>query len=136
MNQTTEGIVEIKVESDIVAVRQAVREVSTALGFGATDTTRIVTAASELARNVFKYAGGGQMTWREVHRSSGHGIELRFEDKGPGIENIDQALTEGYTTGGGLGMGLPGAKKLMDELELVSKPGEGTTVTVKKWQRG
>jgi len=135
VNATGEGTVPIQAETDIVSVRQAVREVAARLGFGATDTTRIVTAASELARNIFKYAGSGSMTWREVHRGSALGIELTFEDKGPGIENLDDAMSEGYTTGGGLGMGLPGAKKLMDELDIDSKLGEGTTVIVKKWLR-
>ncbi len=135
MSSLDQRTVAIKVESDIVSVRQAVREAATKLGFGSTDTTRIVTAASELARNVFKYAGGGAMVWSEIQNGTTAGIELRFEDKGPGIMDVEEALQEGFTTGGGLGMGLPGAKRLMDDLTITSQPGQGTIVIVKKWRR-
>jgi serine/threonine-protein kinase RsbT len=129
------GELRIKTESDIVAARRAVRDAATQLGFAQTDVTRIVTAASELARNVFKYAGEGVMRWKLVERNSGTGIELEFADRGPGIQDINLAMEEGYSTGGGLGMGLPGAKRLVDELEVHSAVGEGTTVTLKKWRR-
>ena len=134
MTETLQGEVSIKTEGDIVAARRTVREVAAGAGFGVTDVTRIVTAASELARNVFKYAGEGVMHWRRVETSGRIGIELQFVDRGPGIPNIELALQEGYTTGAGLGLGLPGAKRLMDELEIQSIVGEGTTVTLKKWR--
>jgi serine/threonine-protein kinase RsbT len=118
-----------------VSARRAVREAATQLGFGVTDVTRIVTAASELARNVFKYAGQGVMRWRPLEEGRQRGIELRFEDHGPGIEDVGRALEEGYSTGGGLGMGLPGARRLMDEMEIHSAVGQGTTVTLRKWRR-
>ena len=111
------------------------REAAADLGFGVTDTTRIVTAASELARNIFRYAGQGIMYWQVLHEERGNGIELRFEDRGPGIPNVHEALREGYSSGGGLGMGLPGAKRLMDEMEIDSTVGKGTRVTVRKWCR-
>jgi serine/threonine-protein kinase RsbT len=129
------GEIAIQGESDIVAARRTVREAAARLGFGVTDVTRIVTAASELARNVYKYAGEGLMRWRYLEDGSRSGIELQFVDQGPGIEDIGRALEEGYSTGGGLGMGLPGARRLMDEMEIQSALGQGTTVTLKKWRR-
>jgi serine/threonine-protein kinase RsbT len=135
MNIAVQGEVRIDAETDIVTARRAVRELAQQAGFGPTDTTRIVTAASELARNVYKYAGQGVMHWRSMRDGSLEGIELRFEDHGPGIANVEQALTQGFTTGKGLGMGLPGAKRLMDEMEISSGAGQGTSVTVKKWLR-
>ena len=133
MSQKPDTTVPINSESDIVEVRKVVREVTRALGFGITDVTRSVTAASELARNIFRYAGSGAMEWRQLEIESNSGVELIFRDQGPGIADIEQAMESGYTTGGGLGMGLPGAKRLMDEMELDSQPGRGTTVTVRKW---
>ena len=133
MSDMHQGEVKIQEEVDIVAVRKAVREASAAGGFGVTDVTRIVTSASELARNVYAYAGFGVMRWRLLNTNGRSGIELTFEDHGPGILNLDQAMTEGYTSGGGLGMGLPGSKRLMGEMEIASEAGKGTTVTVRKW---
>lgn len=130
------GEVHIDAEIDIVTIRRTVREVTAELGFGSTDTTRIVTAASELARNVYKYADSGTMRWARIAANGRPGIELVFEDRGPGIADVDQAMVEGYTSSNGLGMGLPGAKRLMDELSVSSDPGVGTTVTVRKWMRG
>jgi serine/threonine-protein kinase RsbT len=136
MTEADQGIVSIEAEADIAAARRIVREVATKIGFGVTETVRIVTAASELGRNVHKYAGKGIMHWRWLHNSSGvNGIELCFEDQGPGIANLDDALKEGHSTGGGLGMGLPGAKRLMDQMEIRSERGAGTTVTITKWRR-
>lgn len=135
MSHPEEDELAIKTEGDIVLARRAVREASTALGFGITDTTRIVTAASELARNVFKYAGSGVMALRRLKGEGRVGIELRFVDHGPGIANIPQALEVGYSTSGGFGMGLPGAKRLMDEMDVQSAIGRGTTVTVRKWRK-
>jgi serine/threonine-protein kinase RsbT len=129
------GELHIRTESDVVAARRAVRDAAAQLGFASTEVTRLVTAASELARNVFKYAGKGVMRWKSVERNGGLGIEVRFEDRGPGIEDVSRAMEEGYSTGGGLGMGLPGAKRLVDELDIHSAVGEGTTVTLKKWRK-
>jgi serine/threonine-protein kinase RsbT len=105
------------------------------MGFGVTETTRIITAASELGRNVFKYAGKGVMHWRTLQKGDVSGVELRFEDHGPGIADLDAAMREGYSTGGSLGMGLPGAKKLMDEMDIRTSHGQGTTVVVRKWRK-
>lgn len=135
MNQEQAGAVLIQNESDIIAARKVVRLTAIALGFGLTDVTRIVTAASELARNVFRFVGSGLMRWRRLDAGDQVGIELIFEDRGPGIPDIAQAMQEGYTTGRGLGMGLPGAKRLMDEMAIQSTVGQGTTVTIRKWRR-
>ena len=133
MNVELEKIVLIESEFHIVTVRKTVREVTSKLGFGMTDVTRIVTAASELARNVFRYAGSGCMKWNTINEQGNTGIELTFEDQGPGIADVVQALEDGYTTSNGLGLGLPGTKRLMDELEIKSEEGKGTTVTIRKW---
>ncbi|MEW6750095.1 MAG: anti-sigma regulatory factor [Candidatus Latescibacterota bacterium] len=130
------GEVAIATELDIVAVRRCVRHVAVGLGFGATDTTRILTAASELARNVYQYAGGGVMGWRALADGGRAGIELVFTDHGPGIPDVAEALTPGYSTSRGLGLGLPGARRLMGEMEIASRPSQGTTVTVRKWLGG
>ena len=127
--------ISIRSESDIVTTRRAVRAVAQALGFGITDVTRIVTATSELARNVVLYAGSGVIRWRELVRSGSVGVELTLEDNGPGIASIEQVMQEGYTTSGGLGLGLPGTKRLMDEFEIDSEVGKGTRITVRKWHR-
>jgi len=134
MNSVDQKEVSIKSEGDIVAARRTVRDAAIQAGFGMTDVTRIVTAASELARNVFKYAGEGVMTWRPLEEPGRAGIELRFIDQGPGIADVQLALQEGYSTGAGLGLGLPGAKRLMDEIDIQSAPGRGTTITLKKWR--
>ncbi len=127
--------VALRTETDIVAVRKSVREAATKLGFGITDVTRIITAASELARNAFLYAGSGVVRCRVLNRSGKVGLELVFEDHGPGIADVDQAMQPGYTTGGGLGFGLPGSKRLMDEMEIESEAGKGTKITVTKWRK-
>jgi len=134
MSIKSEGELDIRNEGDIVATRHTVRELAVGLGFGITDVTRIVTAASELARNVYKYGGGGIVRWRRVDCDVRSGIELQFIDQGPGIADIAKALEVGYSTGRGLGLGLPAAKRLMDELEIHSQPGQGTCVTLKKWR--
>ena len=127
------GELPINAEIDIVTVRKAVREAASGIGFGVTDTTRIVTAASELARNVFLYAGSGEMQWQVLNSDGNTGLELVFEDRGPGIVDIAQALQPGYTTSNGLGMGLPGSRRLMGEMEIESEASKGTTVIVRKW---
>ncbi len=126
--------VAITEENDIVLARRHVREIATSIGFGLTDTTRIVTAASELARNLFKYAGSGKMSIKDLKEKGLAGIELSFTDNGPGISNISQAMEEGFSTSGGLGMGLPGTKRLMDEMNISSEYGNGTTIVIKKWK--
>jgi serine/threonine-protein kinase RsbT len=125
--------VAIRAESDIVMVRKVARDAAEAVGFDSTDVTRIVTAASELARNVFNYAGSGIMRWHRLNAGGAPGIELKFKDNGPGIADIGQAMEAGYSTSGGLGLGLPGVKRLMDEMEIKSQVGKGTVVKVRKW---
>ena len=134
MNDPAQKELRIAAEHDIVSARNQARQAAVALGFGLTDVTRIVTAVSELARNAFRYAGGGTMRWQKLDVDGKAGIELIFEDTGPGIPDIERAMQEGYTTSGGLGLGLPGTKRLMDELEIRSKVGKGTVVTVRKWR--
>jgi serine/threonine-protein kinase RsbT len=135
MSSPTSGEVGIKTEGDIVVTRRTLREAAVHLGFAQTDVARIVTAGSELARNVYKYAREGVMRWHIVRNNDRVAIEVQFLDRGPGIKDIDLALQEGYSTGGGMGMGLPGVKRLVDELEIASVVGEGTTVTLRKWRR-
>lgn len=124
----------IKLQSDIVLVRQVVREWAIGLKFGLVDQTKIVTAASELARNTFDYGKGGSMKIESLEDGLKKGLRLTFEDQGPGIADMELALTDGYTTGGGLGMGLTGSKRLVSEFDIKSKVGEGTTVTITKWK--
>ncbi len=127
--------VPVRAESDIVLARLAVREAASTLGFGPTDTTRIVTAASELARNIRKYAGSGVVRMRALKTAERVGIEIEFEDQGPGIADLDQAMAEGFSTSGGYGMGLPGARRLMDEMSIQSELGAGTRISLKKWRQ-
>jgi serine/threonine-protein kinase RsbT len=125
-------------EDDIVAARRQAREIAKALGFGAVDQSRIATAVSELARNVTRYATDGRGDARIFAlppSARGRGIEVVVRDSGPGIADIERAMEAGYTSGGGLGMGLPGTRRLMAEMEIVSAPGAGTVVTVRKWHR-
>jgi serine/threonine-protein kinase RsbT len=133
MNEPHQSEFRITSENDIVMARKVVREASTALGFGLTDVTRIVTAASELTRNIYHYAKSGIMHWRSLNQGVRVGLELTFEDNGPGIADIEKAMEPGYSTGKGLGMGLPGSKRLMDEMTIESTVGKGTTVVVRKW---
>lgn len=130
------GKINIIRESDIIAARQLARQTASALGFKITDVTRIVTAVSELARNIIKYADSGAMHWKIVMNGSSKGIEFVFSDKGNGIPDIEKAMEVGFSTEKGLGMGLPGAKKLTDEMEIESETGKGTIVTIRKWLRG
>ena len=123
----------VKSEPDVVAVRRRVREVSTDLGFSLVDQTKLVTAASELARNTIIYGGGGTMSV-EALNGPRRGLRLTFEDKGPGIPDIDLALRDGFTTGSGLGLGLGGAKRLVNDFEISSRAGEGTKVTITRWK--
>ena len=120
-------------EPDVVAVRRRVREASARLGFSLVDQTKVVTAASELARNTVIYGGGGTMQM-EMLNGPRNGLRLTFEDKGPGIADINLALRDGFTTGSGLGLGLGGAKRLVSDFEISSRPGEGTRVTITRWK--
>jgi serine/threonine-protein kinase RsbT len=120
-------------ETDVVTVRRRVREVASQLGFSLIDRTKLVTAASELARNNLIYGGGGDMLV-EVLNGPRSGLRLSFRDKGPGISDIELAMRDGFTTGSGLGLGLGGAKRLVSEFDIWSKPGEGTRITVTKWK--
>jgi serine/threonine-protein kinase RsbT len=119
---------------DVVSIRQVVRQRAIELGFNLVDQTKIVTAASELARNTVQYGGGGLVTIEEVERPGRRGLRLVFEDKGPGIADVQVALRDGYTTGGGLGLGLGGARRLANEFEIESQPGRGTVVTYVRWR--
>jgi serine/threonine-protein kinase RsbT len=119
---------------DVVAVRQAVRQRAVDLGFNLVDQTKIVTAASELARNTLQYGGGGTLRIEEVIEGTRRGLRLVFEDNGPGIPNIELAMKDGYTTGNGLGLGLSGAKRLSNQFEIHSRPGEGTRVAIVRWR--
>jgi serine/threonine-protein kinase RsbT len=126
--------VSINSDQDIVAARQKGRTLAAALGFSSGDATLIATAISELARNIVTYAKAGEIQIKEVNGSTRQGIQLVAHDEGPGIPDIPQALRDGFSTSGSLGLGLPGVKRLMDEFEIVSGETLGTTVTVKKWK--
>ncbi len=125
---------EIRVSDDIVRVRQAVRQKSVSMGFGLVDQTKVVTASSELARNTLDYGGGGKVLLEIVENGARSGLRITFEDQGPGIANPELALTDDFTTGVGMGLGLGGAKRLSHEFELWSKLGEGTRVSILRWK--
>jgi serine/threonine-protein kinase RsbT len=124
----------LRSSEDIVIVRQAVRKQAVTMGLGLVDQTKFVTAASELARNTIDYGGGGTVQIEVVQNDRRSGIRLVFEDQGPGIPNIDLALTEGYTSGNGMGLGLSGARRLSHEFDIWSQPGEGTRVSILRWK--
>ena len=124
----------IQSSADVVLVRQAVRQWAVELRFSLVDQTKIVTAASELARNTLDYGGGGMVKLEALHEGIRRGLRLTFEDSGPGIPDLDLALKDGFTTGGGLGMGLSGTKRLVNEFNIVSQVGKGTCVTITKWK--
>jgi len=119
---------------DIVQVRQAVRAWAVELRFSLVDQTKIVTAASELARNTVIYGGGGTVELERLESGGRRGLRLTFEDHGPGIADVEQAMKDGYTSGSGLGLGLGGARRLSNEFEIRSKPGEGTVVRIARWR--
>jgi serine/threonine-protein kinase RsbT len=134
MATSTKGEAPLRSEHDIVLARQAVRKLTQELGFSLVDQTKMVTAASELARNAYIYGRGGTMHWEVMQRETVRGLKLLFADEGPGIPNIDLAMTDGWTSGSGLGMGLTGAKRLVNEFELDTKVGGGTRVTIVRWK--
>lgn len=134
MNDDSQRI-PVATDQDVVRVRQLVRTVAVAVKLSLVDQTKLVTAASELARNTLVYGGGGTVEVTRVRNERRAGIRIVFADQGPGIVDLDLAFTDGYTTGGGLGLGLSGARRLVDEFEIDTEPGKGTTVTVIKWCR-
>jgi serine/threonine-protein kinase RsbT len=125
----------LRSDEDVVALRRHVRERAVAIALSLVDQTKLVTAASELARNTIKYGGGGVVHLDAMDDGQRRGVGLVFVDDGPGIPDLELALRDGYTTGGGLGLGLSGSKRLVDEFDLDSRPGEGTAVVVIKWKR-
>jgi serine/threonine-protein kinase RsbT len=135
MGQAEKMNVQIRADSDIVEARQKGRELALQVGFTPIEAVLIATVISELARNILLYAKQGSIVLTALERPNGRGIEVVAQDKGPGIADIAQALQDGFSTSGGLGLGLPGVRRLMDEFNIVSEVGQGTTVTVKKWKR-
>lgn len=131
----TEVCIPIESDLDIVTARQKGRELAAAHGFSGTEQTLIATAISEVARNIVSYADRGEILLERLVNDGRHGIAVVARDEGPGIPDIDLAMQDGYSTGRSLGMGLPGAKRLMDEFELTSVVNQGTTVSMKKWRR-
>jgi serine/threonine-protein kinase RsbT len=126
--------IEIRQSDDVVRVRQLTRTFAVEIGLSLVDQTKIVTASSELARNTLDYGGGGQVAMELLDQGGRRGVRLTFEDKGPGIADIEQALKDGFTSGKGMGLGLGGAKRLCNEFSIDSKPGEGTKVTIARWK--
>jgi serine/threonine-protein kinase RsbT len=124
----------VRTSDDVVRVRQAVRARAIEASFGIVDQTKLVTAASEIARNTVDYGGGGTLHIEIVREGARRGVQLAFADNGPGIADIKAAMTDGYTTAGGLGLGLSGAKRLSNEFSIESAPGKGTTVTLARWK--
>ena len=124
----------IRAGDDVVRARQAVRALALQAGFSLVDQTKIITAASEIARNTLDYGGGGELTLELLRDGARCGLRLTFTDRGPGISDIEQALKDGYTTGNGLGLGLSGAKRLSNEFAIDSRPGAGTKVTLARWK--
>jgi len=131
----SEKVIDVKNSDDIVAARQAGHQLARDLGFSLTDVTMIATAISEIARNITTYAGEGEVTLRVVERPGSHGVEVVASDAGPGIEDVERAMQDGYTTGNGLGLGLPGTRRLVDDFHLDTTPGVGTTIRLVKWTR-
>jgi len=131
----TEIVVQVERELDVVGARQKGRELAASIGFSSTDQTLLATAISEVARNIVSYAGRGTVLLRAVEENGRRGLLIVADDQGPGIENIELAMRDGYSTGKSLGLGLPGAKRIVDAFELRSVKGSGTTVTMKKWLR-
>jgi len=124
----------VQTEPEIVLARQAVRKLTQELRFSLVDQTKMVTAASELARNTVIYGGGGRMVWEVLRDGDRAGLRLTFRDEGPGIPDLKLAMTDGWTSGSGMGMGLTGSKRLVNEFEIDSEPGKGTRVTITRWK--
>ena len=124
----------LRSDHEIVLARQMVRRLTQELGFSLVDQTKMVTAASELARNALVYGGGGRMKWELLDNGGRRGLKLTFSDEGPGIANVEIAMTDGWTSGKGLGMGLSGARRLVNQFEIDTRPGAGTRVTITRWK--
>jgi serine/threonine-protein kinase RsbT len=133
----SDGEIQVAINSDqdIILARQKGRALATEIGFASSDATLIATAISELARNIVSYATKGQITLKAVNGTNRQGLAIVASDQGPGISDVSQALRDGFSTSGSLGMGLPGVRRLMDEFEITSQPGRGTTVVTKKWKQ-
>ncbi|WP_427912399.1 anti-sigma regulatory factor [Ramlibacter sp. MMS24-I3-19] len=134
MAAESQGAVPLRSEADIVASRQVVRQLAVSLKFSLVDQTKMITAASELSRNTLVHGGGGEMRWSVIEDGLKRGLKLQFQDEGPGIPDLNLALTDGWTSGGGMGLGLPGSKRLVHEFDLRSAPGQGTCVTITRWK--
>jgi serine/threonine-protein kinase RsbT len=134
MKSAKQETVPIATSSDVVLARQKVRQWAIEMKFTLVDQTKLVTAASELARNALEHGKGGQMMIEQVENSVKNGLKLVFEDRGPGIIDVESALRDGYTTGGGMGLGLGGSKRLVNDFHIESEPGKGTRVTVVRWK--
>lgn len=130
-----EQVLPIRSNEDVVRVRQVCRAAAVAAGLSLVDQTKVVTAASELARNALSYGGGGEVSLHRVEKAGRPGIRLEFVDRGPGIPDLDKALTDGYSTGSGLGLGLSGSRRLVDHFEIESESDRGTRVVIVKWRR-
>ena len=133
MTATASGSQSILVEQDVVVARQTVRKLATQCGMRLVDQTKLITAASELARNAVIYGGGGHMDWEILEKGVRKGLRLVFRDEGPGIADLKLAMTDGWTSGNGLGLGLTGTKRLVDEFDIDTGAGRGTRVTIVKW---
>ncbi|MGF0237649.1 anti-sigma regulatory factor [Rhodococcus sp. IEGM1300] len=133
MTVRSSGSQPIHIEQDVVLARQTARKLATECGMRLIDLTKLVTAVSELARNTMVYGGGGDMDWQILDENSRTGLRLIFRDEGPGIPDIKLAMTDGWTSGNGLGLGLTGAKRLVEEFELDTEPGKGTRITITRW---
>jgi serine/threonine-protein kinase RsbT len=134
MPTTRTDRLDIRSSDDVVKVRQQTRVMAVEAGLSLVDQTKIITAASELARNTLDYGGGGEMRMEVIESDGRRGLRLTFVDQGPGIANVEQAMKDGYTTGNGLGLGLGGAKRLSNEFSIESKPGLGTKITIGRWR--
>jgi serine/threonine-protein kinase RsbT len=127
-------VVPLRADEDVVRMRQVLRECLVSIGFSLIEQTKMITAASELGRNTLRYGGGGEAHIEKVTDGGRRGVILSFIDQGPGIADVNLALTDGYTTGNGMGLGLGGARRLADDFELITAPGQGTTVRIAKWK--
>lgn len=134
MNVEKSEVVKLQIEQDIVICRQRARILATELKFSLVDQTKLVTAVSEIARNTLIHGGGGSALFEVLAKGARYGLRITFEDHGPGIANIQQAMSDGFSTGGGLGLGLGGAKRLSNDFEIVSRVGEGTRVILTRWK--
>jgi serine/threonine-protein kinase RsbT len=130
-----EIVVPVRSDADVLIARQRARLLVQPLRFSTSEMTLVATAISEVARNIVSYAGSGDIVLRLVQRGKARGLMVVARDKGPGIADLERAMEDGYSTSGGLGLGLPGSKRLMDEFQIVSAPGKGTVVTMTKWER-